>query len=274
MSIVKIALIAAVAEFICFGGNWVTGQSMLDQPIVIGPLVGLLLGDLHTGIILGTSLEAVFLGAANVGGAVALNPSIATTLAVTFAIVSGSNSESVAIAIAVPLGLLGGVFEVGVNALFSFFVPIWNKAAAEGNDKKIVRVHYIAWFLKYLIFSVVVFVTIVVGIKPVSIFVKSLPIFVEKGLSLTGGLLPAVGFAMLLKMVWSNKLSIFFLFGFVMAEYMKLPLIALAVIGLVITLAIAYVDIDILKVKQSKEVIHKDISIDHSDVDEEEDFLS
>ncbi|MDF7638085.1 PTS sugar transporter subunit IIC [Lactobacillus sp. ESL0791] len=273
MSIVVTGLLAALAEFLCFGGDWLLGQNMADQPIVVGPVVGLLLGDLQTGIILGTSLEAVFIGAVNVGGAVSLNPSMATTLAVTFAIVSGSASNSVVVALAIPLGLLGGLLEVGADALCSFFVPIWNKAAEEGNDKKIVRVHYLAWLFKYLIFAVAVFVTIVIGVKPVSIFVKNLPPFVQNGLGLTGGLLPAVGFAMLLKMVWSNKLAIFYLFGFVMVEYMKLPLIALAIIGLTIALSIAFLDSDILKLGKKNKQVDSDTEV-NSSKSEEEDFLS
>ncbi|MGL5898697.1 MAG: PTS sugar transporter subunit IIC [Lactobacillaceae bacterium] len=38
-----------------------------------------------------------------------------------------------------------------------------------------------------------------IGVKPVAAFIKSLPAFVENGLGLTGGLLPAAGFAVLLR---------------------------------------------------------------------------
>ena len=52
------AFLVALAVFICVGGAELVGFTMLNRPIVIGPLVGLFLGDLHTGVIIGASLEA------------------------------------------------------------------------------------------------------------------------------------------------------------------------------------------------------------------------
>ena len=63
------AFLVALAVFICVGGAELIGFTMLNRPIVIGPLVGLFLGDLHTGVIIGASLEAVFMGVVNIGGA-------------------------------------------------------------------------------------------------------------------------------------------------------------------------------------------------------------
>ena len=47
------AFLVALAVFICVGGAELVGFTMLNRPIVIGPLVGLFLGDLHTGVIIG-----------------------------------------------------------------------------------------------------------------------------------------------------------------------------------------------------------------------------
>ena len=56
------ALLAALSYFICYGGNWLLGQCMIERPIVVGAVTGLLLGDLPTGLIMGASLEAIFMG--------------------------------------------------------------------------------------------------------------------------------------------------------------------------------------------------------------------
>ena len=76
------AFLVALAVFICVGGAELIGFTMLNRPIVIGPLVGLLLGDLHTGVIIGASLEAVFMGVVNIGGASAAEPGIATAVGI------------------------------------------------------------------------------------------------------------------------------------------------------------------------------------------------
>ena len=54
----NVALLSALSYFICYGGNWIFGQSMSDRPIVIGAFTGLLLGDLYQGLIIGAALEA------------------------------------------------------------------------------------------------------------------------------------------------------------------------------------------------------------------------
>ena len=47
------AFLVALTVFVCVGGAELAGFTMLNRPIVIGPLVGLFLGDLHTGVIVG-----------------------------------------------------------------------------------------------------------------------------------------------------------------------------------------------------------------------------
>ncbi|MGX7205710.1 PTS mannose/fructose/sorbose/N-acetylgalactosamine transporter subunit IIC [Enterococcus pingfangensis] len=269
MSTLTAALLCAIAYFICFGGNWLLAQNMADQPIVVGPLVGLLLGDLQTGLILGAALQALFIGAVNVGGAVSLNPSFGTTLAIAFAILSGGD-QKFALAIAVPLGLLGGLLEIGTNILFAGFGGAFDRAAEAGDQKKIIFLHYGVWFLKYLIFSVVIFVSVLAGATPVSNFVNSLPEFITNGLGVVAGLLPAVGFAMLLKMVWSNKLAVYYLLGFICVAYLKLPLIAVATIGVIASVIQVDIDQGFLKHKNSN------VATTSGNISEmeEEDFLS
>ena len=96
------AFLVALAVFICVGGAELIGFTMLNRPIVIGPLVGLFLGDLHTGVIIGASLEAVFMGVVNIGGASAAEPGIATAVGTAFAIMLGKGSE-VALTLALPM---------------------------------------------------------------------------------------------------------------------------------------------------------------------------
>lgn len=57
----NVALLSALSYFICYAGNWMFGQSMSDRPIFIGAVTGLLLGDLQQGLIIGATLEAVFM---------------------------------------------------------------------------------------------------------------------------------------------------------------------------------------------------------------------
>lgn len=50
------AAMAALAVFICFAGNYLTGQSMMERPLVVGLVTGILMSDMKTGVLMGASL--------------------------------------------------------------------------------------------------------------------------------------------------------------------------------------------------------------------------
>ena len=118
------ALLAALSYFICYGGNWLLGQCMIERPIVVGAVTGLLLGDLPTGLIMGASLEAIFMGSVNIGGQISAEPAAATVFAVTFATMQTVDANA-ALAIAVPIGILSAFVSMFINNIaFNWFVPL------------------------------------------------------------------------------------------------------------------------------------------------------
>ena len=59
------AFLAALSLFICYGGNWLIGQCMIERPLVVGAVTGILLGDIPTGVAIGAALETIYMGAVN-----------------------------------------------------------------------------------------------------------------------------------------------------------------------------------------------------------------
>lgn len=239
------ALMAALSVFICFAGNYLTGQSMMERPLVVGLVTGILMGDMKTGILMGAALEAVFLGNVNIGGVIAAEPVTATTLATTFAIISHVETKP-AITLAIPIGMLAAFVVMFLkNVLMNVFAPALDDAARENNQKKIVALHYGTWALYYLIISAISFLGVLLGSGPVNALVENIPAKLMNGLSAAGGLLPAVGFAMLMKLLWDNKLAVFYLLGFILTAYLKLPAVAVAVVGVVICVVTSQRDLQI-----------------------------
>ena len=68
------AVLAALSYWIIWVLDNMTGVQTLSRPIIIGTFTGLLCGDIKTGIILGATLEAVFLGIVGVGGVSVSDP--------------------------------------------------------------------------------------------------------------------------------------------------------------------------------------------------------
>lgn len=236
------AFLVALAVFVCVGGAELVGFTMLNRPIVIGPLVGVLLGDIQTGVVVGASLEAVFMGVVNIGGASAAEPGIATAVGTAFAIMLGEGSE-VALTLALPIGILGLQIKTVIYIfIVGMFAKTFDKLAVEGKEKQIVILHYGLWGIQWVLYSLFAFFGILFGSDAVSALLEEIPAVVMNGLTVCGGLLPAVGMAMLMKMLWDKKICMAFFLGFVLVAYLKLPLIALAVLGVIIALYIGMND--------------------------------
>ena len=276
-----IATLGALSYFICFGGNWILGVSMIERPLIVGTVTGLLLGNVSQGIIIGASLEAIFMGAVNIGGAVSAEPAAATVFAVVFSLTTGGVTPKAALAIAVPIGVLAGIMTMFVNnVVLSFLVPFMDRFAAADNGKGIVRLHFGAWFFRFFLFALVVFFGILVGRSSVQAFVNNIPAVIMTGLTTMSGFLPAVGFAILLKMLWSKELAVYYFLGFILVSYLKLPLVAVAAIGAILVVISTTTDWKILQLEKRKpEVTTASDSIEDAtgnndaENDEEEDFF-
>lgn len=116
----------------------------------------------------------------------------------------------------------------------NIFAPLVDKVAADNNPKGLTRLHFGMWFVNYFTFYLATFFAVLAGARPVQHLVNQIPPNLMAGLTATGGLLPAVGFAILMRMLWSKQLSPYYFLGFVLAAYLKLPSVAVAAIGIII----------------------------------------
>lgn len=115
----------------------------LYQPIVTGAVIGAILGDLQTGLIVGGTYQLMTIGNMPVGGAQPPNAVIGGIMATVFAISSGLDT-SAAVGLAVPFALIG---QYMVTLLFTVMSPLMStadKMAENADTKGIVRLNYLA----------------------------------------------------------------------------------------------------------------------------------
>ena len=62
------------------------------------------------------------------------------------------------------------------------------------------------------------------------------PDFITHGLDIAAGIIPAIGFAMLARMMVTKKMIPFLLLGFLFAAYLKISVVGIALFGIVIVL--------------------------------------
>lgn len=267
---IGLAFMAWLTVVICYGGNWLLGQCMIERPLVVGLVAGILMGDVQTGVIIGASLEAIFMGAVNIGGAISAEPVTATALAVAFTV--AGIDQSAAITLAVPVGVVTAFVSIfWSNVALAMFAGRFDKLAAEGNERALAVQHYVLWFLKYAIFGIIAFLGVYLGAEPVAAIVDQIPANVMAGLNAVGALLPAVGMALLLKMLWSKELAVYFFLGFVLYIYLGMPMIAIAVIGVVFAVIQALRDKELFDLAHSGAVI---AAATDSAMSDEEDFFA
>ncbi|MGP1956276.1 MAG: PTS mannose/fructose/sorbose transporter subunit IIC [Arsenophonus sp. NC-PE1-MAG3] len=247
LTVVQIILVFFVA---CIAGiGSVLDEFQFHRPLISCTLIGLVLGDIKTGIIIGGTLEMIALGWMNIGAAVAPDTALASIISTILVIVAGQHI-STGIALAIPLAAAGQVLTVIVRTITVAFQHACNHAASSANLRALTIIHILALLLQAMRIAVPsLIVSISVGTSEVQYLLDSIPKVITKGLNIAGGIIVVVGYAMVINMMRAGYLMPFFYLGFVTAAFTNFNLVALGVIGIV--MAILYIQLN-PKYNQSK----------------------
>ncbi|MBP5845026.1 PTS sugar transporter subunit IIC, partial [Lactiplantibacillus plantarum] len=143
-----------------------------------------------------------------------------------------------AIAIAVPLAVAGLLLTIIARTLATGIVHIMDRAAEEGSFSKIDFWQWVAICMQGLRIAIPAALILAVGATPVKAMLNAMPSWLTDGLSIGGGMVVAVGYAMVINMMASREVWPFFALGFVLAAISEITLIGLGAIG--ISLALMY----------------------------------
>ena len=236
LQIILIFIIACIA-----GMGSVLDEFQTHRPLIACTLIGLVLGDLKTGIIIGGTLEMMALGWMNIGAAMAPDAALASVVS-TILVIAGKQDVSAGIAIAIPIAAAGQVLTILARTITVFFQHQADRAVQNGDLKIIDLCHIGALLVQALRVSIpAVIVAMFVGTDIVQNMLASIPDVVTGGLRVGGGVVVVVGYAMVINMMEAKHLMPFFFLGFVVAAIANLNLVALGVIGTVA--AIIYIQL-------------------------------
>lgn len=232
MSLTIQALLVAVFVTIAFIDAH-TLQTHIFRPIVVGPVVGAIMGDVQTGFSVGVIVELMFLAVIFVGTAVPPNPTISTAIATAIAILSGGGVE-IAVATALPVSFIGQIAETFQNSVINvWFMHRVDKAVENADTKGIILNNTILpMAMNALLYGVPTFLAVYYGADFVAGIIEAIPSKIITGLTVGGGLIGAVGFALLLASIKNRKMWPFLLLGFVFASYLHVNMIGIAFLAL------------------------------------------
>ncbi len=182
----------------------------------------------------------IALGWANIGAAVAPDAALASIASAIILVLGGQGRAGVssAIAIAVPLAVAGLLLTIIARTLATGIVHIMDRAAEEGSFSKIDFWQWVAICMQGLRIAIPAALILAVGATPVKAMLNAMPSWLTDGLSIGGGMVVAVGYAMVINMMASREVWPFFALGFVLAAISEITLIGLGAIG--ISLALMY----------------------------------
>lgn len=231
-------LIAIIAGLLYFIGTSRIGyglsQGATDSPILYGLIFGLLYGDVSTGLVIGGTIQMMYLGLIATGGNIPADEALAGIVAIPIALQTGLSTE-LAVAIAVPFGVLGVFLDQVRRTTNAFWIHKADEYAKEGNDKGIYRMAVtvpliVAFFLRFI---PVFFITLL-GAEPVQAVLAVMPDFIITGLTIAGGILPAMGFALIILTIGKKQLMPYFFLGFFLVALLDVTTMGAAIFGVII----------------------------------------
>ncbi|WP_274370097.1 PTS mannose/fructose/sorbose transporter subunit IIC [Morganella morganii] len=239
LSVVQIVLVFIVA---CIAGmGAVLDEFQFHRPLVACTLMGIVLGDMKTGIMIGGTLEMIALGWMNIGAAIAPDAALASIIS-TILVIAGGQNIGAGIALAIPLAAAGQVLTIIVRTITVAFQHWGDRAADKGNLTALGMIHIGALLLQAMRIAIpAVIVAVSVGTDIVREMLDSIPVWVTSGLNIAGGMIVVVGYAMVINMMRAGYLMPFFYLGFVTAAFTEFNLVALGVIGAV--MAVLYIQL-------------------------------
>ncbi len=204
---------------------------------------GIVVGNPTYGLVVGGTLQMTQLGAGTYGGASV--PNITSSGMITTAlgakeVAAGASLTEIsasAVTLAASIGVaLAALFtELDVLARFTntYFQHRADKYVEQMNTKGIEKMNLLGILPWGLSRGLPVFFFLMFGQGMVNAIMNAVPAWLLDGFKIAGGILPVVGFAILMRYLPVGKKPQYLILGFVLSAYLGMPTLGVALIGLV-----------------------------------------
>lgn len=258
-------ILLAVLALICGVDFWLEAL-FIFRPMIVCTLTGIILGDLKLGLTAAALTELAFAGLTPAGGTQPPNPILAGIMTVVIAYTTKTNPAT-AIGLALPFSFLMQYIILFYYSTFSFFMVKADKYAQDADTNSFVRLNILTTSIVSITYAIVVFLCAYLAQEPMRALVNAMPGWLSHGFEVAGGILPAVGFAMLLKVMLKIQYTPYLIIGFIAASFISFGnLLPVAVIGAALAL------MEFFRDRSEKETIEK-LKREHSFDGGEEDGI-
>ncbi len=224
------------------GAESILDEFQIHRPILACSLIGWILNDLKTGIMLGSTLEVISLGWMNIGAAVSPDTALASIIS-TILVISSKQNIGSGIALALPLSATGQILTILVRSLTIGLQHLADKTIKKNQNLFLIScIHIFALLLQSMRTSIPTLIILLsMGTEIIQKTLNSIPLVITNGLNIAGGIIVVVGYAMVINMMKTKSLMPFFYLGFTIAAFTKFNLVGLGIIAII--LAILYIQL-------------------------------
>lgn len=201
-------------------------------PLCVALPIGLIMGDLQQAIIIGCAISAMYVGLVAPGSEMPADMSLAGLIGIPIALSLGADTGT-AITIAVPFGVLGVFLNQIRRILNGRWANMADKSALAADTAGIGRSAILyPLLMNFVLKFPPAFIAVYFGTSVAQKLIDILPKFVLNGLSVAGGVMPAIGFAVLIRLISTKSNFGFFLIGFFVIKIFSISSIQAACIGI------------------------------------------
>ncbi len=199
-------------------------------------LTGIILGDPNTGLVVGGTIQLMSMGAAGLGGSSAPDYGMAGMVATVLACLTGTDDISVGLAVGVAVAMLYVQLDVMFKIYNSWVYKVIRGHAVKREYDKMLRSFFLSHLWLFLQGALPMALVLAFGQQAVDAVLAVMPDWFTTGLTVAAGILPVTGFAMLLTFMPVNKFYAFLIVGYVLAAYLKLSVLPIALLGVAIAI--------------------------------------
>ncbi|WP_213974056.1 PTS mannose/fructose/sorbose/N-acetylgalactosamine transporter subunit IIC [Tepidanaerobacter acetatoxydans] len=214
---------SAVLGYSICGSMW--------SPIVLGFPVGLIIGNVPEAMKVAACVQLPYLGITGAGLALPSDAILAGTVGTALAVLTGVSPQT-AVTLAVPIGLLGILLHqvrMGTNAIWQHMM---DQYAEKGDGSKFFLLHVILpQATLFVLYGIPTFLAVYYGNTAVQALLNAIPERLMHSLEVIGGMMPAVGIALSMRVIGKKSILPYFFVGFLLTQYMNLGILPVAVLA-------------------------------------------
>lgn len=209
------------------------------RSLILATGVGFILGDVPTGLMIGAIAELAFMGfGVGAGGTVPPSP-LGPGIVGTIMAIRGGVAPEVAFTLSIPFAVAFQFVQTSLYVLLSGNPEMAKNAVAKGQFNKF-RLIANSTLILFIVFGFVLGFGSAMASDLIKSLVGAIPKDVISGLTLAGKMLPAIGFATILSVMAKKELIPYMIIGYVLMAYLKLPEMAIALVGTACALYVFY----------------------------------